>query len=137
MVASWQEILKAAKTIAVIGLSAKLHRASHGVAAYMQSAGYHILPVNPALEDPVLGESPFRSLADLPQSVDVIDVFRNENELPGLVKEIVALPWRPRLVWFQLGLEPSTQDREALESLGIAVVANRCLMVDHARHLGV
>ena len=135
MVTAWQDILKAGKNIAVVGLSKNPWRASHGVASCLQFVGFRIVPVNPVLQGPFLGEDPHPSWSDLAEAGEVIDVFRNEGELPGRVQEILALLWKPRLVWFQLGLLPKPEDRSALEIAGIQVVENRCLQVDHTRFL--
>lgn len=125
------DILRQPCRIAVVGLSWKPHRASHGVAAYLQGAGFRIFPVNPELSGPVLGELPYPSLAHLPEPVEVIDIFRRSEDTPPLVQEILHLPWRPRLAWFQQGIRPSSADRSALEAAGIAVVEDRCLLVEH------
>lgn len=122
-------ILREARRIAVVGLSRKPHRASHGVAAYLQRAGYEIVPVHPAggvtLGEPVHAD--LRSAAAT-GPIDVVDVFRRSEFVPELADDILAV--RPRLVWMQVGVShPETARR--LEEAGIAVVMDRCLAVEH------
>ena len=125
------EILAAARTIAVVGISARPERASHDVAAYLQAAGYRIVPVNPALEE-VLGERCFPSLTAIPSSlrVDVADVFRRVEHLPAIVEDAIGrgVP----VVWFQSGLRHEAAARCA-RAAGLTVVQDRCLKVEHLR----
>jgi predicted CoA-binding protein len=128
--ASLGPILRAARTIAVVGLSPTSSRPSHVVAAYLQHAGYRILPVRPGA-DRILGERVFsdlRSAALEAGPVDIVDIFRRSDALPALADDLLAV--RPRLVWMQVGVR---DDRVAarLEAAGIPVVMDRCLMVDH------
>ena len=128
--ASLGPILRAARTIAVVGLSPNPSRPSHAVAAYLQRAGYRILPVRPSV-DRILGERAFpdlRSAAREAGPVDVVNIFRRSEALPALADDLLAV--RPRLVWMQVGVR---DDRVAamLEAAGIPVVMDRCLMVDH------
>ncbi len=129
-------ILSAARTVAVIGAKADRTRAAWYVPAYLESRGYRIWPVNPTLEGrrlfgvPVLG-----TVADLPAPVDVIEIFRRPEHLPGHAAEILALPWRPRAVWFQLGIRHDGA-AERLARAGIDVVQDRCMMPEHRRLIG-
>lgn len=124
-------ILAAARTIAVVGISARPERASHLVAAYLQAAGYRIVPVNPTLEE-VLGERCFPALTAIPRSlrVDVADVFRRVEHLPAVVEDAIAagVP----VVWFQSGLRHEAAARRA-QAAGLTVVQDRCLKVEHLR----
>jgi predicted CoA-binding protein len=126
------QFLKQARTVAVVGLSDKPWRASHGVARYLQSSGYRIVPVNPNVQE-VLGEPSFARLADVTDSVDVIDVFRR----PELVNELVdaAIQSGAKLFWMQEGISDS-RSAELLRGAGLEVVEDRCLMVEHMRLLG-
>lgn len=126
------QILSQARTIAVVGLSDKPWRASNGVARYLQQSGYKILPVNPNINE-ALGERSFARLEDIPESVDIIDVFRRSEFVQDLVGP--ALRSAAKLIWMQEGV----RDQEAAELLrlnGVEVVMDRCLMVEHMRLLG-
>ena len=128
-------ILREARTVAVLGAKAEPHQPAYYVPAYLQSRGYRVRPVNPTLAgQSILGEATLATLADLAEPVDVIDVFRRPEFLPGHAHEILALPWRPRAVWFQLGIR---HDGAALElaRAGIDVVQDRCMMPEHRRLL--
>jgi predicted CoA-binding protein len=123
-------ILRAARTIAVVGLSPSPHRPSHGVAAYLQRAGYRIIPVRPGVEA-VLGEPAYpdlRSAARAAGPLDMVDVFRRSEAIPELLDDLLAV--RPRLVWMQVGVRHDGTAKR-LQEAGIPVVMDRCLMVDH------
>jgi predicted CoA-binding protein len=128
------ELLASARSIAVVGIKAGAGDDAFRVPHYLAQQGYRIVPVNPRL-DAVLGERALASLSELREPVDVVDLFRASAHVPGHVDEILALPSPPRLVWMQLGVadEPSA---ERLRRAGIAVVQDRCLMVEHRRLLG-
>ncbi|MBP9199498.1 MAG: CoA-binding protein [Gemmatimonadales bacterium] len=122
-------LLRTARTIAVVGLSADPARPSHEVAAFLQESGYRVLPVRPG-GGTILGEPVFATLADAAAAagpLDVVNIFRRSAAVPGLLPELLAV--RPRLVWMQVGVS-DVPTRDALEAAGIAVVMNRCLMVD-------
>jgi predicted CoA-binding protein len=129
-----RRLLESVHTIAVLGIKAGERDDAYRVPLYMQRAGYRILPVNPKLEC-VLGERAVPHLAELREPCDLVDVFRAIPHLPGHTDEILALPWRPRCVWFQEGIRHDGC-AERLEAAGIEVVQDRCLMVDHQRLLG-
>ncbi len=118
-----------AKTIAVIGLSDDPIKPSHFVSKYMQAAGYRILPVNPAVQA-VLGERSYASLADVPERPDLVNVFRLPRAIPGIVEEMLALGLTQ--VWVQQGIVNEAAATHA-EAHGLAVVMDRCLMVEHRR----
>lgn len=124
-----REILRTSRRIAVVGLSPKPERPSHGVASYLQRAGYTIIPVRPT-GTLILGEpvQPHLRAAAAAGPIDIVNVFRRSEFLPGLLADLIAV--RPRLVWMQVGIrdEPTAQ---RLEAEGIAVVMDRCLAVDH------
>lgn len=123
------EILTSAKTIAVVGLSNNPARSSYGVAERMQSLGYRILPVNPAIES-VLGEKSYASLKDLPVKPDVVNVFRASEHVPQIVDEVIALgiPY----LWLQLGVVHDEAAARA-ETAGVKVVMDHCIAVERSR----
>ena len=125
------------RTIAVIGLSANPDKPSNYVPTYMQQHGYRILPVNPVVAGRELhGARTVAHLADLGEPVDVVEIFRRPEYLPAHAGEILALPWRPAAVWFQLGIRNDAA-AERLARAGIRVVQDRCMMPEHRRLLGV
>jgi uncharacterized protein len=129
-------ILREARTVAVLGAKAQPSQPAHYVPAYLAREGYRVWPVNPTLAGTqILGESVAATLADLPGPIDVIDVFRRPEFLPGHAAEILALPWRPAAVWFQLGIRNAAA-AERLAREGIRVVQDRCMMPEHRRLLG-
>ncbi len=121
------ELLKSAKTIAVVGLSDNPLRPSYGVAEYMQSQGYRIIPVNPAVEK-VLGEKAYASLMDVPVSIDIVDIFRRPEFVPPIVQEAIRL--RVPAVWMQEGVVHEQAAAQARDH-GIFVVMDRCILKDH------
>jgi uncharacterized protein len=128
-------ILREARTVAVLGAKAAPAEPAFYVPAYLARVGYRVLPVNPVLAGTqILGEAVWGTLSDLPGPVDVIDVFRRPEYLPGHATEILALPWRPAVVWFQLGIRNDVA-AERLARAGIRVVQDRCMMPEHRRLL--
>jgi len=128
-------LLRETKTIAVVGAKGHLSEPAHYVPAYLHAHGYRILPVNPTIEGQQLfGARVVPTLADLSEAVDVIEVFRRPEWLPDHAGEILALSWRPRAVWFQLGIRHDGA-AERLARAGIQVVQDRCMMPDHQRLL--
>jgi uncharacterized protein len=128
-------ILREARTVAVLGAKVGAAQPAFYVPAYLHARGYRILPVNPVLAgQTVFGETVVGTLADLRERVDVIDVFRRPEYLPGHALEILALSWRPRAVWFQLGIRHDGAAAQ-LARAGIDVVQDRCMMPEHRRLL--
>jgi predicted CoA-binding protein len=127
--AGLRAILAGAHTIAVVGLSSNPKRPSHDVAAYLQDAGYRILPVNPK-EQQVLGVRAVASLQDLQDRVDVVQVFRKSSEVAPHVDEAIAIV--ARVLWLQDGVIDREGARRAHEA-GLKVVMDRCMLRDHAR----
>ena len=129
-----RNILRRAKTIAVVGASANPARASNFVLTYLlsSSADYEVWPVTPN-ETEILGVKAYPSLADLPGAPDIVDVFRRESELPGVAEQAVAVG--AGTLWLQLGLHSDEAVRIAHEA-GLQVVTNRCLKIEHARFAG-
>lgn len=118
-----------AETIAVVGLSDDPQRPSHYVSRYMQAQGRRVLPVNPGLQQ-VLGEPCYASLSDLPVQPQMVNVFRLPRAIPAIVDEMVRLGLRQ--LWVQQGIV-NTAAATTAEQNGIAVVMDRCLMVEHRR----
>lgn len=127
--ADLRELLRTSRRIAVVGLGNKPHRPAYGVSAYMQRAGYTIIPVHPNA-DTVLGEPVARDLAQAAARgpIDIVNVFRRSDTVHQLVDACVAA--RPRLVWLQVGIRDDISAAR-LEAAGIPVVQDRCLAVDH------
>ncbi|MBM7841531.1 CoA-binding protein [Herpetosiphon giganteus] len=123
-----KQLLSNAKTIAVVGLSNKPDRASYGVAEYMQRAGYRIIPVNPVLTEPVLGEQPVASLSDIKEPIDIVDIFRRAEDVPPVVEEAIAVG--AKAVWMQLGIV-NQEAAAAAEAAGLEVVMDKCIKVEH------
>ena len=127
-----QHALHTAKTIAVVGLSANHLRASHFVGFYLQRHGYRVILVNPR-ETEVLGEPSYKSLADVPVHVDIVNVFRAPDALPAIAKEAAAIG--AGTLWCQFTVINEEGARIA-EAAGLSVVMDRCIKVEHARHVG-
>lgn len=128
-----RELLEHVRSIAVIGIKDAPEADAHRVPAYLQACGYRVLPVNPKLQR-VLGEPVAPDLKALAETPDLVNLFRAPHHVPIHVDEILALEPRPRGVWLQLGIRHPAIRR--LERAGIAVVEDRCLMVEHRRLLG-
>lgn len=126
------DLLKKAKTIAVVGLSESPLRPSHGVSAYMQMHGYRIIPVNPQVEE-VLGERAYHSLLDVPDKVDIVNIFRR----PEFVSEIVdqAIRLKVPAIWMQEDVV-NEQAAEKARSAGILVIMDRCILKEHRARFG-
>ena len=127
-----QRVLYAAQTIAIVGLSKKELRASYFVGYYLKRHGYHVIPVNP-LETKILDETSYPSLSDVPEPVDIVDVFRAPEALPGIAREAVAIG--ASALWCQFGVINEEAARIATDG-GLAVIMDRCLKVEHARYVG-
>ena len=125
-----RETLQRARTIAVVGLSDKPDRDSNGVARFLKRNGYRILPVNPNLRGPVLGEQPYASLLDIREHVDIVDIFRRPEYVPQLVEEAIAIG--ADMVWMQLGIVNQAAALRAKQA-GLAVVMDRCMAIEHRR----
>jgi predicted CoA-binding protein len=126
------ELLKRAKTIAVVGLSDNPFRASHGVSAYMQSQGYHIIPVNPHIASS-LGEKAYASLLDLPEKADIVNVFRRSEFLEEIVEQAIQL--EVPALWMQEGVIHERAAEKARRA-GIFVVMDRCILKEHRARFG-
>ena len=122
-----RDILKSASVIAVVGLSDKPDRDSYQVAAYLQERGYRIIPVNPAVRA-VLGEKSYARLQDVPEKIDVVDVFRKAEAVPEIVDAAIAVG--AKAVWLQEGVVHNPAADKA-RAAGLQVVQNRCMLKEH------
>ncbi len=121
------KVLQRAKTIAVVGLSNNPLRPSHGVAAYLQSQGYRIIPVNPNI-DSSLGEKAYRSLLDVPEKIDIVDIFRRSEFVEPVVDQAIQL--KVPAVWMQEEVIHEKAAQKARQA-GIFVVMDRCILLEH------
>ena len=126
-----KQLLKTAKTIAVVGLSPDPERPSYEVANYLQSKGYKIIPVRPGIKE-ILGEKAYASLTEIPESVDLVDIFRKTEFIPEVVDEAIRI--KTKAVWMQLGLSHPQAAQKAV-SAGISAIENRCILIEHKRLL--
>ena len=127
-----RRILRMARTIAVVGLSAQWHRPSFFAAKYLQEHGYRIIPVNPGYPE-ILGEKCYKSLREIPEKVDVVDCFRRSAEIPAIADDAIAIG--AKVLWMQLGVENGDARRKA-EAAGLEVIENRCMKIEHGRFFG-
>ncbi len=127
-----KQLLLECKTIAVVGLSDKPHRDSFKVAEYMQNQGYRIIPVHPRVSE-VLGEPAYKTLADIPDQIDLVNVFRKSEETPAMVEQ--AIPLKPRAIWLQLGIA-NDEAAAIAKAADMDFVQDRCIKVEHARLFG-
>lgn len=129
-------ILNKVKTVAIVGASANDVRPSFFVAKYLIDKGYAVFPVNPGhAGKEILGRMTYAKLADIPEPIDMIDIFRASNAVPGIIEEVLALDPLPKIVWMQLGVRDDVSARR-LEAAGIEVVMNRCPKIEYARLAG-
>ena len=126
---SIQQILREARTIAVVGLSGKRFRPSYGVAEYLQRAGYRIIPVNP-VEREVLGETSYPDLDAVPDAIDIVDIFRRSEYVPEIVE--AAIRKGGKVIWMQEGVVHEDAAHRAIAA-GLLVVMDRCILKDHRR----
>jgi predicted CoA-binding protein len=127
-----RRILATNRVIAVVGLSADWYRPSYFAAKYMQEHGYRIIPVNPKYAE-ILGERCYASLSDIPEKVDIVDVFRRTADVPPIAREAVAIG--AKVLWQQLGVMSEEADRCARDH-GLDSVMDRCVKIEHARLFG-
>ncbi len=127
-------LLRESKTIAVVGIKDRPEEDAYRIPLFMQRAGYRIVPVNPKLER-VLGEPCHADLRGVTEPVDIVNLFRASDHIPGHVDEILALDPAPRAVWMQLGIH-NGEAAQRLREAGIVVIQDRCIMVEHRRVLG-
>jgi uncharacterized protein len=127
------DILSTVKTIAVVGASDKESRPSHGVFGFLVAQGYHVIGVNPRLAgQSVHGTQFYKSLAEVPGVIDMVDIFRNSEAAGGAVDEALALEPKPMVIWMQLGVRNEEAAARA-RALGVKVVMNRCAKIEYKR----
>jgi predicted CoA-binding protein len=127
-----QRVLNSAQTIAIVGLSSNELRASHFVGYYLKRHGYQVIPVNPR-ETEILGEKCYPSLLDVPVAVDIVNVFRAPDAVPGIARDAVAIG--AGALWCQFGVINEEGAKIAADG-GLTVIMDRCIKVEHARYLG-
>ena len=127
-----RRILKASKTIAVVGLSANWWRPSFFAAKYLQERGYRVVPVNPQYPE-ILGEKSYPSLREIRFKIDVVDCFRKSEEIPALADDAIAIG--AKVLWMQLGVINQAAAEKA-EAAGLEVVMDRCMKIEHGRLFG-
>ncbi|MEJ7819462.1 MAG: CoA-binding protein [Rubrobacteraceae bacterium] len=126
-------LLENARTIAVVGLSDRPHRTSHAIARALQRFGYRIIPVNPNLSNPVLDEEPHATLTEIPEKVDIVDVFRRSEEVMSVARDAVAA--EAKALWMQSGVVNEEAAAYAREH-GLTVIMDRCIKVEYAMLVG-
>ena len=129
-----KSILEKYKTIAVVGLSTDPAKDSHRVAKYLKAKGYHIIPINPSA-DVILGEKCYKSLLDVPESIEVVDIFRPAKDVPPIIDQAIELKKKlgnPRVIWMQLGIVNEEAAKRARDA-SLTVVMDKCMMKEHKR----
>ena len=130
-----RRLLRDNRNVAMVGTSPHAQRDSYSVMGYLQRHGYRVFPVNPtATGQTIHGETVYASLAEVPEKIDIVDVFRRSDAVAGIVDEIVALPGKPpvQVLWLQLGVVDRAAAARA-RAAGIEVVMNRCMRIEHRR----
>ncbi len=131
-----RSILSTVKTVAVVGASTNPARASNIVVKYLLGKKYRTYPVNPIYADVgILGQKTYARLADVPEPIDLVDIFRRIEAVPELVEEALALDPKPKVIWMQLGLRHDAAAALA-EAAGVKVVMNRCVKIEYGRMSG-
>src|SRR5882672_2662194 len=123
------EILRAARVIAVIGASLKPERPAHWISVYLKEQGYKVIPVNPGHTE-ILGDKCYKSLSEIPEPVDIVDIFREPGAVPGIVDEAIAK--KAKVVWMQEGIVNNAAAEKA-KTAGLKVVQNKCIYKEHAQ----
>ena len=129
-----KSVLERYRTVAVVGLSRDTDKASYHVAQYLQSVDYRIIPVNP-FADEILGETSYKSLLDVPETIGIVDIFRPSEDMPAIVEEAITIKNRvgsPKVIWMQLGIVNEDTTKRAREA-GLTVVMDSCMMIEHRR----
>lgn len=122
-----QEILEQSKTIAVVGLSDNPSKASYEIAEYLQNQGYKIIPINPNISE-VLGEKAYPDLLSVPEPVDIVDIFRNPDAVPEIVRQAIQI--KAKVVWMQPGAE-NYDAADMAEAAGLKAIVGMCMRVKH------
>ncbi len=131
-----REILSSHPTIAVVGASPKPGRVSRAIMGYLMQHGYHTVPVNPAYAgEKIFGQTVYASLADVPEPIDIVDIFRRSEVIGETVDEALALDRKPAVIWMQLHLRNDAAAERA-RAAGLTVIQDRCIKIEHGR-LGI
>lgn len=125
---SIRELLESVRVIAIVGLSDNPSRDSYRIGSYMQKHGYHVIPVNPTIES-VLGEKSYPDLKSVPGKIDLVNVFRRMEYIPGIVDDAIAVG--AGAIWLQLGIEHPEAEERARQA-GMEVVSDRCIYIEHS-----
>ena len=128
-----KHLLEESRNVAVVGLSDKPYRTSHAIARILQRFGYKIFPVNPNLEEPVLGEEPYATVEEIPERVDIVSVFRRSEKVSPVARDAVAAG--AKVLWMQMGVI-NEEAAQYAEEHGLTVVMDRCIKVDYASLVG-
>ena len=128
-----RELLKTARVIAVVGLSPDQEKPSNSVSRYLRDKGYRIIPVNPAQEE-IIGEKSYKSLSEIPEKIDIIDIFMRSEKVLPVVEE--ALKLKPKAIWLQLGIK-NDEARRLVEQTDVGYVEDKCVKQEYARLLSV
>ncbi len=123
------------KNIAVVGISKNQEKPAHFVPKYLIEHGYNVIPVNPAVTTEVLGKKSYPSIADIPEKIDIVDVFRRSEDVPSVIEDAIQKKDGIKVIWMQSGIYNEEAERKAKQN-GIDVVYNRCMMAEHRRLLG-
>ncbi|MDH6266674.1 putative CoA-binding protein [Rhizobium sp. SG_E_25_P2] len=131
-----RDVLGSVNTIAVVGASANPARPSFGVMSFLIEKGYRVIPVNPGhAGGEILGQPVYARLADIPEAIDMVDVFRAADQLAGVIDEALALDPRPKAIWGQLSVRDDMAAEKA-ESEGVTVIMDRCPAIEYPRLIG-
>ena len=124
------EIMRESRSIAVVGMSKKPYRPGYYVPEYLQAQGFKIIPVNPYLKEPVLGEMVYPDLASVPEKIDLVLLFQRSENVPPFVEDAIRVG--ARAIWMQLGIQ-NDEAAEKARAAGLKVVQNACMLVEHRR----
>ncbi|HEY9058158.1 MAG TPA: CoA-binding protein [Aurantimonas sp.] len=134
--ATIRDVLDGVKTIALVGASAKAVRPSYFVLKYLLAKGYRVIPVNPGLAgQDLLGQRCYADLSSIPEPIDMVDIFRGADAVPGIVDEALSLNPLPKVIWMQLGIRHEEAAAKA-EAAGLTVIMDRCPKIEYARLSG-
>ncbi|MEW6456274.1 MAG: CoA-binding protein [Acidobacteriota bacterium] len=125
-----KEILQKSKTIAIVGCSRDPEKDAHKVPKYLKEHGYKIIPINPSADE-ILGERVYKTLSEIKEPIDIVDIFRPSEECLGVVKEAIKI--KPKVIWMQLGIK-NEEAAKLAEKKGIEIVMDKCIMIEH-KHL--
>jgi predicted CoA-binding protein len=131
------EVLKRCRTVAVVGASRDPSKWAHIVPKYLKEHGYRIIPINPTASE-ILGEKAYKSLMEVPEEVEVVEVFRPSEEVPKIAEEVIQrrkARGDVKVLWLQLGITADEDTKKRLKEAGVALVENACMMETHQRHL--